>query len=192
MSRKKKVFLYIGLIIILSIIYILRMGYKFDYKQLMLESEKSLHYGPSVEMISKDIKGGKIIISEYDNYTSFNRVEKVLLFLYKNGDGRQGVELSKEPQLSYVWTEIGRSKRYSSKRDIVVYGRVNDTSVKKISLILSNGDISEDVIIENGYFIGIIPWEIRKEKVYFQNLLAYDESGEEVFKGVDINFWFKI
>ncbi|HEY4544242.1 MAG TPA: hypothetical protein VIG40_06325, partial [Tissierellaceae bacterium] len=174
--------------IILSIIYILRMGYKLDYKQVMLESEKSLHYGPSVEMISKDIKGGKIIISEYDNYISFNRVEKVLLLFYKNGDGRQGVELSKEPQLSYVWTEIGRSKRYSSKRDIVVYGRVNDTSVKKISLILSNGDISEDVIIDNGYFIGIIPWEIRQEKVYFQNLLAYDESGEEVFKGVDINF----
>ncbi len=69
-----------------------------------------------------------------------------------------------------------------------MYGRVNDKSIKKISLILSNGDISEDVIIENGYFIGIIPWEKIQEKVYFQNLLAFDENEEQVFKGVDINF----
>lgn len=188
MSRKKKVFLYICLIVILSIIYILRMGYKLDYKKVITESEKSLHFGPSVEKISKDVKGGKIVISEYDNYTSFNRIEKVFLCFYKNGDVRHGFELSEEPQLSYVWADVGRSKRNSSKRDIVVYGRVNDKSIKKISLILSNGDISEDVIIENGYFIGIIPWEKIQEKVYFQNLLAFDENEEQVFKGVDINF----
>ena len=77
-------------------------------------------------------------------------VTEVFLCFYKNGDVRHGFELSEEPQLSYVWADVGRSKRNSSKRDIVVYGRVNDKSVKKISLILSNGDISEDVIIENG------------------------------------------
>ncbi len=97
MSRKKKVFLYICLIVILSIIYILRMGYKLDYKKVIIESEKSLHFGPSVEKISKDVKGGKIVISEYDNYASFNRIEKVFLCFYKNGDVRHGFELSEEP-----------------------------------------------------------------------------------------------
>lgn len=167
-NRKKKIVRNCAAIFILALLI-------FNYTGLYLTplsahkfSEKSIHYGPSeIKHIEKFDKG-IYLLCKYDKWVSCNTVDKSFLFFWRIGSQVTGFEYNKSQAVDYTW---GSSGKYYK-----LYGIANDPRVKKIEVILNNGDVLTQTSFYDELFL--VTWNGQS---YPKIVNAYDINNKIIF-----------
>lgn len=172
LNRKKKLIRNIIALIILLIIFVKSSGLYFTPLGAHRDSERTAHYGPSEIIHIEDYEKGKYILCKYDKWFSCNTVNKKLFFFWHFGNQVHGIENDLSQPLSYYW--VGEGNFYK------VYGIINDKRIKKVEVVLNNGDT---LVQENFYDdMFLIHW-VANDSKYYSKVRAYDEDGNMVFEG---------
>ncbi|MHB8127376.1 MAG: hypothetical protein ACYDEX_00055 [Mobilitalea sp.] len=132
MSRRKKVIRNLILLIILFFIFFNQFGLYFTPMSAHENSERGIHYGPSEVVHIEDFKEGKYLLCKYDNYVSCNTVNKSFIFFWRIGNQPIGFENNKTKPLNFTWN--------SSFSNWKVYGIVNDARIKRVEIVLNDGN----------------------------------------------------
>ncbi|MFT4146587.1 MAG: hypothetical protein QM644_19260 [Mobilitalea sp.] len=173
MSRIKKTVRNMFIIIILSLFIMSWLGLYFTPLSAHENSERGIHYGPSKIIHIEDFKNGKYILGKYDKWVSCNTVNKTLLFFWHAGGQPVGFENDKSKKVGYTWS--------SSYYDFKAYGIVNDEAVKKIEVLLSNGEVLAQTDFYEDLFL--LTWNSdEKENIYFKGIRGYDSNDNIVFE----------
>jgi hypothetical protein len=161
------------IIIILLLFIVSRLGLHFTPLSAHLSSERGRNYGPSEVIHIEDFKNGKYILGKYDRWVSCNTVIKTGLFFWRVGGQTVGFENVKTEKVSYTWS--------SSSYDFKAYGIVNDADIKKIEVLLSNGEVLAQTDFYEDLFL--LTWHSdEKETIYFNGIRGYDANGNIVFE----------
>ncbi len=176
MSRTKKIVRNMCIIIILLIFIVTRSGLYFTPLSAYESSERGIHYGPSEVVHIENFKNGKYILGKYDKWVSCNTVNKKWLFFWWAAGQPAGFENDKSKKVSYTW-----SSSYNEYNDFRAYGIVNDTDIKKIEVLLSNGEVLTQTEFYEDLFL--LKWNSdEKENIYFKGIRGYDSNGNIVFE----------
>ena len=173
MSRTKKIIRNMCIIIILSLFILSRSGLYFTPLSAHESSERGLNYGPSKVIHIENFKNGKYILGKYDKWVSCNTVRKTFLFFWRVGGQSVGFENNKSEKVNYTWS--------SFYYDFKAYGIVNDADIKKIEVLLSNGEVLAQTDFYEDLFL--LTWHSdEKETIYFKGIRGYDANGNIVFE----------
>ena len=173
MSRIKKIIRNIFIIVILSFLTITQLGLHFTPLSAHESSERSINYGPSEVIHIEDFKDGKYILGKYDKWVSCDTVNRTLLFFWSAGNQPIGIENDKTKKVCYTWS----SSYYYFK----AYGIINDKSVKKIEITLSNGNVLTQTEFYKDLFL--LTWETKeKGNVYIKAIRGYDVEDKLVYE----------
>lgn len=136
-------------------------------------SEKDIHYGPSKVVHIEDFAGGKYIPGKYNKWISANTVKKSLLLFWRFGNQVTGIEndLNKAINLTYKMSE----ENYN------YYGIINDDRIKKVELLLDNGEVLTETKFHENMFIfaGSVP---NGEIPYVELIKGYDLEENLIFE----------
>lgn len=173
MSRRKKIFCNIFIIIILSLFIMSRLGIHFTPLSAHRSSEREIHYGPSEVIHIENFENSKYILGKYDKWVSCNTVNRTLFFFWTAGNQPMGFENDKSKKVSCTWS--------SSYNNIKTYGIVNDEDVKKIEVLYSDGEVLTQTDFYEDLFL--IIWKSKEKKnVFIKAIRGYDASGNIVFE----------
>lgn len=164
MSRTKKIIRNCLIILVFILIF-------FNYSGMYLTpisahefSEKSIHYGPSKIKHIEDYDKGEYLLCQYDKWVSCDNINRTLFFFWSmGGPSVTGFENNKSEAVDFSWCSTYNYYRF--------YGIVNAPNVKKIKLILNNGNVLTQTNFYDGLFL--ITW--------------HSEETPEVVDGYDIN-----
>lgn len=131
-------------------------------------SERSLHYGPSEIVYSRDYEQGKYYLCRYDQWISVDTINKQKLFFWNLGNMNIIPKNRQDNPISYSWS--------STKEYNIVYGSINDDRIKKIEARLTDGSS----IIETTFYedLFLINW---KSKNLFKEIIAYDNDDNIIY-----------
>ncbi len=171
MSRIKKIVRNICIITLLSLFIMSRLGLYFTPLSAHESSERGISYGPSKVIHIEDFENGKYILGKYDKWVSCNTLIKTWFFFWR-ANGNVGFENVKTEKISYTWS--------SSYNNFKAYGIVNDADIKKIEVLLSNGEVLAQTDFYEDLFL--LTWHSdEKETIYFNGIRGYDADGNIVF-----------
>lgn len=176
MSRRKKVirnFIILGVLLFITFrgigIYLTPIA-AHEY------SERRAYYGPSEVVHVEDYEEGKLILSKYDRWISCSEVYRVLFFFWMAGHNALGFENDKTKAIN--WQLDGTNSYYT------FYGIINDDKVKKVQLILNNGQTYSETEFHDNLFLFI--WKAVKrigyEKWLPSSVRGYDENNNVIFE----------
>lgn len=132
-----------------------------------------MHYGPSKVVHIEDIPGGKLILAKYDRWVTCNPVNRTLLFFWTFGGGGAGHELSQSEPLDYGWGSADGRYR--------LYGIVNDKSIERVEIALTDGKVLSTTDFYDGLFL--FAWEGSKNlDTYAKSVRGYDAEGRLMFE----------
>ncbi len=172
MSRVKKIIRNIFIIIILSFLITAQLGLHFTPLSAHESSERGINYGPSEVVHIENFRNGKYILGKYDKWVSCDTVNRTLYFFWTAGNQPIGFENDKTKKVCYTWS--------SSYNNYKVYGIVNDKSVKKIEVTLSNGNVLTQMDFYEDLFL--IAWETKdKDNIYFKAIRGYDAANKLIY-----------
>jgi hypothetical protein len=173
MNRLKRVIRNIIILAVLLFIFIKSFGLYLTPISAHEHSERSIHYGPSEVVHVEDFEKGKYILCKYDRWVSCNTVNRTLFFFWRFGNQATGFENDKSKALGYTWE--GSYQYYK------LYGIINDSSIKKIEVTLSNGAIFTQTDFYDDMFL--LTWKLKdKEDLYSKSIKGYDANNNIIFQ----------
>lgn len=135
-------------------------------------SERGIHYGPSEVVHIEDFEKGKYLLCKYDNWISCNTVKMQFFFLWGFGDQPIGIENKKDQKLTYTWQ--------MSDQYYVLYGVINDSSVKKVKITYVNGETKLQSDFYDNMFL--FTWKDPKnDNNYVTKIQGYDINGNVIY-----------
>jgi len=173
MNRLKKAIRNIIILIILCLLFLKSSGLYLTPLSAHEHSERSIHYGPSEVIHIEDWDGGKYILCKYDRWVSCNTVNRTLLFFWSFGNQPTGFENDKSKAIDYTW---GASRQYWK-----LYGIVNDDRIKKVEIILDNGQVLTQTDFYDDLFL--FTWKSpENDSVYYVSIRGYDADNNVIFE----------
>lgn len=145
MNRPKKILINIIILSILLFVFLRSTGLYLTPLSAHRASEQSIHYGPSKVVHIEEFPEGKYILGKYDKWISANTVNKSLFFFWRYGGQVLGIknDLTKAINISYGMS--GENYNY--------YGIINDEKIKKVELLLDNGEVLTETDFHEDMFI---------------------------------------
>ena len=173
MSRNKKLIRNLIILAALLTLFLFSSNLYLTPLSAHEHSERSIHYGPSNVVHIEDFDKGKYILCKFDKWVSCNTVNKSLLFFWSFGSQPTGFENDKSKIINYTWS---MSHNYYK-----AYGIINDNKVKKVEILLNNGDIKTQTIFYDKLFL--FNWKAPdNENVYIENIKGYDINNKIIFE----------
>jgi hypothetical protein len=172
MSRIKKIIRNIFIIVILFYLITILLGLHFTPLAAHESSERGLNYGPSEIIHIENYKNVKFILGKYDKWVSCDIVTRTLFFFWGSGGQSLGFENDETKKVCYTWS--------GHNQYISVYGFINDKSVKKIEVTLSNGEVLTQTNFYKDLFL--LTWESKnKENMYVNAVRGYDIDDKLIY-----------
>jgi len=137
-------------------------------------SERSIHYGPSEVIHIEDFKDGKYFLCKYDNFVSCDTVNRSLLFFWRIGNQPIGFENDKTKPVNYTW-----SSAFSYWK---VYGIVNDDRIKRVEIVLNDGN----TLTQSEYYddLFLFTWNSNDNRSKgYKSIKGYDADNEVIYEG---------
>lgn len=175
MNRKQKIIRNTILLIAFSFLLFTRSYLYLDPLAAHKASERSIHYGPSEVLHVESFPGGKYYLGKYEQWISCNTVNRALGIFWRFGSQVTGIEVNEEKPISYTWSSSDNRKK--------VYGIVNDKSIDRLEIYLTEG-----IVLTQEKFYGdmfLLTWESEGE---FQKIVSYDRLGAIVFEEESIEY----
>lgn len=173
MSRRKRVARNTVALVILSWLFLSRSGLYLSAISAHEHSERSAHYGPSEVVHIEDFPGGKFILGKYDKWISCNTINRALLLFWRFGDQPTGIENDGTKSVVYNWGVRNES--------CILYGIINDPSVKRIEVTLTDGTAFSQTEFYDDMFL--FTWEVNDSNSPYARLVrGYDAAGNVVFE----------
>jgi hypothetical protein len=137
-------------------------------------SERSIHYGPSEVIHIEDFKEGKYLLCKYDNSVSCNTVNRSLFFFWSMGNQPIGFHNNKTKALDYTWS--------NSNLHWKVYGIVNDDRIKRVEIVLDNGETLTQSEFYDDLFL--FTWKSKDNSFKgYKSIKGYDTDNEVIYEG---------
>ncbi|TCT15651.1 hypothetical protein EDC18_103360 [Natranaerovirga pectinivora] len=176
MNRVKKIGINIIILVFLSFIFLKGFGLYLSPLSAHRDLERTRNYGPSEVIHVEDYNGGKHILGQYDKWFSCNTVKRYLFIFWRYGGNSIGIEMDPTKKINY-------SYRGGTNDQFVVFGMVNDERIKKVEVILGNGEILTQTEFYEDMFL--LAWDTtdKENEKFFQNIYGYDEENVLVFQG---------
>ena len=173
MSRRKRVAINIVVIAVLLYLFLHVTGFYLSPTRAHERSERSIHYGPSKIVHIEDFRGGKLILGKYDRWISCNTVLRTWLFFWRFGSGVAGYQYDQSKPLDYTWQ--------SSREFHMLCGIVNDQSIERVELTLTDGTVLSTTDFHDDLFL--LTWrDDSGGGRYMKFIHAYDTEGNQVFE----------
>ncbi len=168
MSRVIKTIRNLIFICILLAVFLATTGLRLTPTQAHINSERSLHYGPSELVKIYDYGNYQQLLCTYDKWVSCSTVKRELLFFW--GIGGFNVfenDKTKEIDYSYSWSK-------NENNSGIVYGISNNPSITKIELYTSDGIIfTQDELYDNLFYFS---WQCDYSDFGVEKILGYNEN----------------
>lgn len=173
MSRPRKILRNIIILVILSFLFLKSTGLYLTPLGAHRASEKSVHYGPSKVVHVEDFPQGKYILGKYDKWISANTINKRLFFFWSFGNQVIGIENDLDKAVNLDYGLQGENYNY--------YGIINDERIKKIEILLDNGQVLQETKFYEDMFIFLDTGPNNKFP-YVVSVKAYDLEGNVIFE----------
>lgn len=173
MSRLKKTIRNIIILMILLFVFLRSTGLYFTALGAHRASEKSIHYGPSKVVHVEELSGGKYILGKYDKWISANRVNKSLFLFWRFGSQVIGIENDLNKAINFSYGLQGENYNY--------YGIVNDTKIKRVEILLDNGDLLIETKFYEDMFI-FADSGPNDKFAYVEYVRGYDQEDNLIFE----------
>lgn len=179
MSRCKKVLRNVIILVILFGLFMYRAGFYLTPISAHEHSERSIHYGPSEVVHIEDFDEGKYILGKYDKWVSCNTVNRELFFFWGFGNFSIGSENDTTKLLTYNWD--------GSHDNLKIYGIINDDSIKRVEVILNNGETLTQSEFYEGLFLLTWKADLSIKSGWFKEIRGYDSNDIMVFQSEEPN-----
>ena len=173
MNREKKIIRNIILLIVSFFLFLRVAGLYLTPLAAHRASEKSIHYGPSQVVHIEDFVGGKSILGKYDKWISANTVNRSLFFFWRFGNGVIGIENDKTKEINYAYGMTGENAHY--------YGIINDEKIKRIEIVLENGEILNETEFYDDMFL-LVGAGTNDNFPRVSNIKGYDSEGNVIYE----------
>lgn len=173
MSRLKKVMRNIIILVILFFLVHQHIGLYLTPLSAHKSLERRANYGPSevIHVVNRD--EGKYLLCKYDKWVSCNTVNRRLGFFWSPGSHPIGFENDKKKVINYSWN--------SSATHYKFYGVINDNDIKKVEIILNNGEIIEETELYEDLFL--FTWKVTNNiQMGVINIKGYDAEDNMIFE----------
>lgn len=173
MTRPKKIIRNIIMLILLFFIFLRITNLYLTPLSAHRASEKSIHYGPSKVVHVEDFDEGKYILAKYDKWISANTINRSLFFFWRFGNQVTGIENDLNKPVNISQGLSGDNYNY--------YGIINNEKIKKIEILLDNGEVLSEKRFYDNMFIFVDSGPNDKFP-YLVNVKGYDSENKLIYE----------
>ena len=184
MNRKKKLALYLAVVVILSVYLFTWYELFFTWESAFRHRERNLHFGPATEIVHIEDEFGRLIFARDEDWLAPFYVDRVFRLFHRSNDslGR--------PLKLFNWEDseedeaiVFRMRRfYQSEQVVTAFYAFAEEPIATIEIELRNGEVLTMNPFSEGVYYDSYYSDMTNLTDYVEEIRGYDEQGQLVSK----------